>query len=421
MAVAGSLSLPRTAASQTFRFTKILDNSSMLRPDGEPFGIAYGPVTPAFDGKWVVFRDCGPSNNWGTHAVIWSHNTVDGQFVKLVDLQTPITGGDNLVQDLQPLDTAPLVRNETVVFVARDSSSGPHRQGLYSVPAAGGPVQKIADYDTWGPGGATFTLFDVYARQVGAFSFDGATVAFSAMEAGFGAFSAAPDGSSLALVADSRHPYVTNNEVVAAFYSPVVSGGKVVMIGTSGGYSRTPYNGIYLGSTNGEGAVTELLNSGQALPDNPNPNFHTRYEAPVLAFDGTVIAFRARDMKSKFSGLYFTDPESHLINKIADVNSSLAGLGQLASIGYGGVAVSQAAVLFKATDIEGNSALYLWRAGSAMRVIGTGDQLEGMTVMDIAAPGPGALFGSSFVLNADFGRGMRGLYVAFELPPNPLE
>jgi len=403
-------------SGQTHQFTKILDNSTMLRPDGQPFGIALCPTTPAFDGKWVVFRDPGPTNNRGSHAVIWSYNTLDGELRKLVDLKTPIAGGDAQVRDLQPLDTAPIVQNETVVFVARDSSSGLHRQGLYSVPAAGGPVQKIADYDTWGPNGGTFTLFDVYGKQVGGFSFDGATVAFTAMENAFGAYSASPDGSSLGLVADSLRPYAAENDTVPGFYSPVVRGSNVVIIGTSGGDPRTTYNGIYLGTAGGDGSLTELLNSNQPLPDNPNPDFHTRYEVPVLAFDGTLVVFRAVDTNSRFSGLYYTDLESHVINKIADSNSNLPGLGELISIASNGVAVSGGTVLFKAADFDGNSALYLWKEGTVTRIVGAGDLIDGQTVLDFTDPGGAALIGSSFVLNADFGRGMRGLYLATEAP-----
>jgi hypothetical protein len=412
---------PQDASGQHWKFTRILENSMTLRPDGQPFGLGYGPVTPSFDGKWVVFRDPGPWNNLGSHAVIWSYNTVDGELRRVADLETRIGDGDTRLQDLQPLDTAPVVRNETVVFVARDSSSGQHRQGIYSVPASGGAVQRIADYDTWGPGGERFTLFDVYGKQLGAFSFDGVTVAFTAIESAFGAFSAAPDGSSLGLIADSRHSYSAGSNVVTAFYSPVIAGGKVVMIGRAAGDSPTTYNGIYLGSAGGNGELTELVNSSQTLPDNPNPNFHTRYETPVLAFDGTLAVFRAIDAKSKFSGLYYTDLESHNIRTIADINSRLPGLGQLSVIAYGGAAISGGAVLFKAADIEGNTALYRWRDGTIARVIGMGDQLDGQTVMDVADPVPAAAHESGVVLNVDFGRGMRALYLATELLTNVSE
>jgi hypothetical protein len=412
------MALPRSADSQAFRFTKVLDNSVTLRPDGEPFGIAYGPTTPAFDGKWVVFRDPGPANNFGAHAVIWSFNTLDRTLRKLVDLKTAVPAASTMIQDLQPLDTAPTVRNGTVVFVARDSSSGRYRQGLYSAPAAGGLVQRIADYDTWGPNGGRFTLFDTYGKQVGAFSFDGVTVAFTANESAFGAYSAAPDGSALNLIADSLHPYTTVDGVVSAFYSPVISGRSVVMIGVAGSDPRTAYNGIYLGTVGGNGRVIELLNSRQPLPDNSNTDFHTRYDAPVLAFDGTLVVFRALDMKSRHSGLYYTDLASHTINKIADVNSELPGLGELHAIAYGGVAVSNGMVLFKATDISGASALFQWRNGTVVRVIGKGDRIDGQTVEDVADPGPAAIYDSSFVLNADLGRGVRALYVATAKRPH---
>ncbi len=407
------MALPRPAAGQSHRFTRILDNSSMLRPDGEPFGIAYAPTTPAFDGRWVVFRDPGPNNNLGAHAVIWSYDTRNGTLHKLVDLNTSVPGGAGTFQDLQPLDTAPSVQNGTVIFVARDSSSGRYRQGLYSVPAEGGTIRKVADYGTAIPSGGTFTVFDSFGKQVGAFSFDGTTVAFSAQGNGLGVYSAKADGSSLDLVADSFHPY-TQNGTASAFSSPVIRGNSVVMIGEDGRQPGTDYNGIYLGTVGGNGTLTELLNSNQALSGNPNTSSRTRFEPPVLAFDGTLVVFRASDVISNSSGLYYTDLASHAIHKIADVNSTLPGLGKLLFIAYSGVAASHGSVLFRAADTDGNNALFLWRNGASTRIIGKGDRLEGQIVQDFTDPGPAALDGSSFVFNADFGRGMRGLYVARE-------
>ena len=407
--------LARPAVSQPYRFTKVLDGSTQ-RPDGAgTFFIGVANTTPAFDGKWVVFRDPGPQNDDGSHAAIWSFNTLDGTFHKLVDFNTSVPGGAAKFNDIQLLDTAPTVRNGIVVFVARDTTTGPNRQGLYSVGAAGGgPITKIADYNTADPSGGTFTVFDSYAKQVGAFSFDGTTVAFSANGSGvtLGVYSAKPDGSSLGLVADNLHPYTAQNNKVAAFNDPAISGSNVVMIGTDGLDPSTGYNGVYLGMAGGNGSLTELLNSKQQLPGNPNSGFHTRFDAPVLASDGTLVALRADDSNSAgFFGLYSTDLTSHTINKIADVNSALPGLGKLNAIGNGGIAVSQGSVLFMAADNSGSSGLYLWKNGMATRIIGTGDRLDGQTVQGLADPGPAALYGSGFAFNVDFGRG-RALYVA---------
>src|SRR5664279_2166939 len=139
------------------------------------------------------------------------------------------------------------------------------------------------------------------------------------------------------------------------------------MAGTDGADPGKGYNGLYLGKAGNNGALTELVNSKQQLPGGTNSAFHTRFDAPYMAFDGTLAAFRADDAAapaaSPLFGLYSTDLTSHAINKIADVNSTLPGLGKLKNIADQGVAVSQGNVLFRAADITagypGKSGLYL--------------------------------------------------------------
>jgi uncharacterized protein (TIGR03437 family) len=402
---------PRPAAAQTYKFTKILDASTQ-RGDGlGTFWITYSRTTPGFDGKWVVFRDPGPRNDDGSHAAIWTYNTQDGTFHKIVDFQTTVPGSGAAIHDLQLSDSAPWVRNGTVVFLARDTTN---RQGLYAVPASGGPLVKIADSATADPSGGVFTVFDAAGKQMGGFAFDGSTVVFHASGSTLtaGNYSANADGSSLAVLADSNHP--AQNGAVAAFSAPAVSGGKAVVIGTDSTPNAAGYNAIYAANVGAGGALTELINSGAQLPDDPNPAFHTRFDSPVLAFDNGLAAFHATDSKSaNFSGLYTTDLVSHAVTKVADLNSTLPGLGQLKAIAISGVAVNRNAVLFQATDISNASALYVWRNGTAVRVVGTGDLLDGRTVFAVADPGPSALYGSGFAFVVDFGND-RALYVAAE-------
>jgi len=416
--LAVSTSFP--AATQTYQFTKILDGSTP-RPDGVvTFGIGFAPTTPAFDGKWVVFRSPGPQNDGGGHAGIWSFNTVDKSFHKLVDFNTSVPGSTATFSNIDLLNTAPIVRNGVVIFVAHDNSKGSDQQGLYSVPAAGGAIQKIANYSTPVPGGGTFTVFDAIEKQAGAFAFDGMTVVFRANGTGAiqGNYSAKPDGSSLALIADNLHPLPTpGGGQLSNFGPPLISGHHVVMTGVAGADSSTSYNALYLGMLDGNGAFTELLDSSQQLPGNPSPNFHTRFDAPVLALDGMLVVFRADDANNNsglgFFGLYSTDLGLRTINKIADSNSALPGLGKLTTIAGQSVALSQACVLFLAADNTGKSGLYLWKNGTATRIVGTGDQLDGQTVLAIADPGPAALSGPSLVFSVDFGsRAGPALYLA---------
>jgi len=44
-------------------------------------------------------------------------------------------------------------------------------------------------------------------------------------------------------------------------------------------------------------------------------------------------------------------------------------------------------VLFKAGDTAGANALYLWSGGSASRIVGSGDTLDGQSVVNVRDPG----------------------------------
>jgi uncharacterized protein (TIGR03437 family) len=411
------LALPLPVWSQSYLFTKIVDGTTQ-RPDGlGPFNISYGKTTPGHDGKWIVFRDPGILNDGGSHAAIWSYNSLDGSFRKLISFETSLPSGAKIA-DIQLSDTAPFVRGGTMVFLARDSTSGPNRQGLYSMPAGGGAVVKIADFTTPDPSGGTFTVFDISGNQMGGFWFDGSTVAFNANGSGLAAgnYSAKPDGSAIALLADSLHAFQAQGATVMNFSSPSISGNNAVMFGSGAVSPTAGYNGIYLATLGGNGTVTELVNSSQTLPGITSSTFHTRFDAPVLGVDGTLVVFRADDVPSGLFGLYSTDLTSHVITKIIDSNSTLPGLGKLTAIADGGVSVNQGYILFRAADNTGKSALYTWKSGVITRVIGTGDTLPGQPagqpVRDVGDPAACTLYASNFAFNVDFGTGSRSLYLA---------
>ncbi len=399
------LTLP--AVAQTYTFTKVLDSGTQ-RPDGAGLFTLSNNTTPAFDGQYVVFRDLGSKDD-GSLQAIWSFDTKAGKFAKLVDLHTVQPGGTATFYELHLLDTAPAVRSGTVVFLARSAFGGTILEGIYSVPAAGGTVVKIADYATDDPSGGKFTRFDSAGLPIGGFSFDGTTAAFYGQSStlAVGVYSAGANGSSLSLIADSLHPFAASGATVNTFTDPVVSGANVVLAGTD----NNGYSGLYLGKAGNNGALTELLNSKQALPGGTSAIPRMLFGAPYLGFDGTLLAFHASDAAapaaSPLFGLYRIDLTSHAITRIADVNSTLPGLGKLKNIGDQGLAASQGNLLFKAADTTagypGNNALYLWANGTAARVVGTGDVLGGTAVQVVHDPGPSALSGTAFTVLVEYG------------------
>jgi uncharacterized protein (TIGR03437 family) len=404
------------AQGQSYVFTKVLNNNTQ-RPDGNGVFNINNLTMPAFDGQWVVFKDYGNKDD-GSLQALWSFNTADATFHKLADLRTTVPGTTTTFTDIQLPDTAPLVRKGTVIFVAH-YISGALRQGLFSVPAAGGPIVKIADYSTADPTGGTFNRLGASGSQAGGFSFDGATVVFAGQGSTStnGAYSALSNGTSLALVADSAHPFTGGGVAVGSFSTPTVGANNVLMYGTDGTDPATGYNGLYLAMVGGNGTPTELVNSKQPLPGDPNAAFHTRFDAPVMALDGMLAVFRADNSNAGATaplyGLYTADLASHAVGKIADVNSTLTGLGKLSVIATSGVAANQGSVLFKAGDTAGANALYLWSGGSASRIVGSGDTLDGQSVVNVRDPGNGSLYGQGFAFNVDFGSLLtQSLYVA---------
>jgi uncharacterized protein (TIGR03437 family) len=410
-----SLAFAVSAAAQTYQFTRIL-NGTTARPDGEgQFNIGAWPTTPAFDGTYVVFRDPGPLGDSQGHVAIWSYQPKTSAFLKLADYTTHVPGRPaNTFIDFQLADTAPQVRAGTVVFAARDSS-GVSNQALYAMPAAGGAMNILADYVTPDPSGGMFTLFDNYGNQMGAFSFDGATAAFNAYGSipTLGNYSVKVDGTGLSTIADILHPFKNAAGNALYFTTPVIRGNNIVMSGATSLTLPAAYQGLFLGTREGNGVLTELVNSTQKLPGNTNGG-NTRFDIPVLAMDGTMIVFRAEDASNAaFFGLYTTDLTSHTITKLVDVNSTLPGLSKLSYLATGGVAVNQAMVLFRAGDTAGASGLFLWSNGQVTRVIGTGDALDGSVVQSVFDPGPNALAGGSFPFIANVGAlGGPGMYLA---------
>jgi uncharacterized protein (TIGR03437 family) len=404
LAVGVQAVVQRPAAAQSDVFSKILDGQTQ-RTDGLGRFFIDSQTMPAFDGRWVVFRDPGPRNDDGSHAAIWSYDTRSGTFHKLVDLLTPIPAGDATFHDLQLADTAPTVRNGLVIFLATDTKA---RHGLYSVPADGsGPVRTIADSATADPTGGTFTVFDPGGKQAGAFSFDGTTVAFYATGTTMipGVYTAGVDGSSLALLADSQHPAGAVN----AFSTPVVAGHNAVLIGGDGAVNGAA--GLYLAPVAGGGALTQLLSSTTQLPGYAASGSHARFDAPVLALDGSLVAFHATNVATGVFGLYAYELVSRSASRIADSASTLPGLGKLQAIALSGAAVSRGSVVFRASDTTGAAGLYIWKSGAASRIAGSGDMLDGRAVQGLVDPGPAAIYGSAFVFTADFGSD-RALYLA---------
>src|SRR5437660_3046951 len=139
------------ARAQGFVVTPILDERTP-RPDGA--GNFY-PVTPALDGGVIVFNQGDWCAACPAPDSIWAAEVAGGVLRKLVGTSTAVPGGAG---NFSKFELRPIVKNGIVLFIGFDRNSRP---GLYTVPAAGGAVARIADTNTAIPGASvSFTGFD---------------------------------------------------------------------------------------------------------------------------------------------------------------------------------------------------------------------------------------------------------------------
>ncbi len=280
--------------------------------------------------------------------------------------------------------------------------------GLYSISAAGGPLQRIVNYNvtlpnegTAGTPGHSFCNFGLT---------DGSTVAFAAFTAGNAAdgtalsqsvYTASINGANLAIVADGDHmfydpsqprvwyancvePYATT----AAAYGPAV----VFAAGSEGSLNSiyaqtigTPAQGTSdvppdysCALTGGAGPV--VTNSLTALPGDPAAG----RQLPQYAYfqtDGTSVYFLGYDWNypccagpSGWSGLFSVPLPGGVVTKIAAVGDTLPVIG--AALSFGSEFSADAGGLVFTAQNAGGSGIFLYNGGSISKVVATGDPLN---------------------------------------------
>jgi hypothetical protein len=197
LALNGLTAALSSASAQDYAFTKIIDSNDPI-PGG--LGTLFVPSNlAAIDNGSIIFRngnDLAPDSIWSV--------TGAASPIKLVDLNTTVPGGTgeftSLVLDFSA-PGLPVLSNGTVIFAGRDSASTGYTGGIYSVPATGGTITRIANRNVSVPGGAG--NFDNGLQY---FSVKNGKVAFNGVSSGgslTGIYSANTNGTSLTVVADS--------------------------------------------------------------------------------------------------------------------------------------------------------------------------------------------------------------------------
>lgn len=405
-----------SAVAQTYAFVRVAATNTP-RPDGLGNFNFSNLVRPAIEGTRVVFTTVQANMS------VWVFDLATSTFVRLADTSTQAPGGTGTFTDFASLDSKPLISGGTVVFLAYDSKSQRPNQGLYSVPAAGGAITRIANYNTASPSGGTFGELDASFRQpFGAISVDSGKVAFYASHAdgNVGIYTANVDGSAVVKIADRNTRYQlpppTPFDEVRIWQNPWLWKGSLILYGQTIQDPSTGYNGIYTASPNGTTAIpSELFNSRTPLPNHSNPNFQTRIRVPTLQMDDQNIAFVADDPAEsvpgdrRFRGLYTLPRGGGSLRVIADINSSLPGMTTpLTATSFASYSLNNGRILFRAVGGPkegfpgGEQALYLWQNGVHARLIGTGDTLDGRIVRQVFDVSPQAFNGDKITFLVDF-------------------
>lgn len=200
-------SLPLSLSAQGFSISKIIDQNTP-RPDGQ--GDFQNPHNPSIDGRYVVW-----SEEAGDYSV-WSWDLSTLHLTRLAKT-TAVPGGTGNFNSFTQIGGGPyagfniILRNGAAVFAGNDSAGN----GLYSVPATGGAVKRIVNYNTALPNGGrigaaghgvyAFGVNDVgslvFTGEVSGNAADGTALADSVYTAGL-------DGSNLAVIADEDHLFI---------------------------------------------------------------------------------------------------------------------------------------------------------------------------------------------------------------------
>ena len=371
--------LPRASAQTPVYSFSVIVNQNQARPDG---GGAFGAFRGSIDGNLVAFRspEGGPPNS------IWTADLSGNNLHKIVDTATPTPGfpGGHFTSfffDNNNDEQAVWAKDGTVIFQARSTDSASNtRDGLYSVPEAGGVVKKLVDTATMVPGGSG------PFNSLGADYWpDSGRVAFSGSGPGNGGiFSVKADGTGLVAVADSLHQFNTHGTTVGGYAGPILGSGQVTSIAGNGLDFSQGANTLVAAPATGGFDYTDLFfsgyqSSGQMLPGDTNTNYHTRLDGARI--DGSTVIFAADDAGNGGIpfGFYSVPLAGGTPTKVFDQTTVLPGNGVLGSDYARNYVATGGQIIFLADGNGGTPALFSYKAGVFKRLFGAGDMILGYT------------------------------------------
>ncbi len=362
------LTVPAAAPAQApaFVFTKLVDSNDLI-PGSD--GVFFQPnQNPAFDGSIAAFWN-GPNLNYDS---IWSIGARVAP-VRLVDRNTDVPGGTGKFTNFLIDFAAPgylVLRQGTLVFAGRDSaaSGAGYSAGIWSVPAAGGAVARVANRNS--SFGFSGGLQD-FSLDLGRVAFHG-VIPLPNNGSKEGVYAADASGANLIALADSDHPF-NPGEIfpVQLFNLPSISNGVVAFYGQSVFDPSTGDNRLFTTSAAGGFGYSQVASFGSALPGNSNGNFHTRLGRPRL--DGDNLYFAADDSNTNpnYFGLYRTARTGGAITRIADRNTALFGATPIQL--FENYAASGSQLAFTARSTSNQYGLFIGDGTTVTKVVASGD------------------------------------------------
>jgi len=391
---------PGLLPAQNFLFTKIIDTAT-TRPDGQ--GLFANPHGVSTDGKSVVF------NEQGGAVSIWSADLNTLALTRLADLTTPVPNGTGNFTAFGQIGGGPytgfhmVVRNGTAVFSGLDTAG----QGLYSVPAAGGAVRRVVNYNSALPNGVKIGSIGNFIYTFG-LSDNGSVVAFAGTATGdpnSSVYTTNIDGSNTTMIADDIHRFrnpLQNagpiNSCVRIFGAGVaVSNDKVFYFANNGGSFWGLY-GQAVGSpsqgaspnTCGTATVGPLITgSGTPLPGDPTPGKQVP-DWDFVQTDGQNVYFHGSDwtvgccssIGGGFGGIFAVPAGGGAITKIVENGDTLPVIGKVTNV-FTEFSVDAGGVVFMASNetVTPNvRGIFLYSGGKISKVFASGDSLNGATL-----------------------------------------
>lgn len=323
--VAMVLALAGPAVAAEYTVTGPL--KGMTRPDLPCCTPFYLLGTPSISGDFVAFTSRnGPGDG------IWSYDLKTERLRKLADTGTKVPGGSGRFASFSGGgDGFPTtIAGDTIAFFGFDKNGS---VGVYTVPAKGGAVRRIANTNTVAPDGARFTELR-YA------SLNGRSVAFWGRTSKHftGIYSAAVGGGAIRTVInddtalDARTPSGVLEDYFD-IYGRVAFGRQTPVFGAGGLFDpSTGANAIFRAS----GGFVDIADNMTPLPGGKRDT-HVRINSFSAAVGSSAVAFLADEPNTGYLGLFKVRnrnaAEAFVTNKRTVPNTSVK-FGNFLGYGY---------------------------------------------------------------------------------------